>query len=360
MRTATAAILGTILLFSASPTHAGDTLGGEMPTGLRDRPLEGFGTQTPGGAGGTGYEVTSLADSGPGTLRDALSSSNRVITFAVGGTIALETTIRVSGHHITIDGATAPPPGITIAAAHVGVANALLELKECHDIILRNVRIRDAPDTNYGDNLRIWDDAYNIVVDHCSFRRGGDGALDISDGAHDVTIQWCIIAETVKNSLIRTGVYNLSLHHNLYVEGDERNPQLDDASVVDMVNNVVSDWYTNYGTRIRNGSSVNLVRNYYLAGARSDQSDAIVISEDAGPVYMEDNVVPPACPASATTETRFPAPPVTEMGPTEALAAVAAEAGAWPRDADDENYALAVTGSPVEAESWGRIKSMYR
>ena len=356
MRTATAAFLGAFLILVAglAPGRCSPS------TGFRDRPLEGFGAATAGGTGCPSYEVTSLADAGPGTLRDALSSSYRNVTFAVGGTIALETTIRVSGEHITVDGTTAPPPGITITAAHAGVANALLDLKECNDIIVRNLRIRDAPDTNYGDNLRIWDDAHNIVIDHCSLRRGGDGALDISDGAHDITIQWCIIAETVKNSLIRTGVYNISLHHNLYVAGDEKNPQLDDASVVDMVNNVVCDWATNYGTRIRNGSTVNLVKNYYLASARSDQSDAVVISEDAGPVYMEGNVIPPACPASSTSGARFPAPPVTETGPADALASVAAEAGAWPRDQEDADYVVSVVESPVETRSWGGIKSMFR
>ena len=355
MRTATVGAVSILSILCLAAVPASATAGG-----LRDRPLEGFGAGTPGGSGGTAYEVTSLADTGPGTLRDAVSQSDRMITFTVGGTIALEATLRVSGHHITIDGTTAPPPGITITAAHAGVANALLDLKECHDIVVRNVRIMDAPDTNYGDNLRIWDDAYNIVIDHCSLRRGGDGALDISDGAHDVTVQWCIIAETVKNSLIRTGVYNLSLHHNLYVAGDERNPQLDDACFVDMVNNVVCDWATNYGTRIRNGSTVNLVKNYYLAGDRSDESDAIVISEDAGAVYMDGNIVPPACPASGTTGTRLAAPAVTEMGPTEALVAVSSEAGAWPRDQEDENYVLGVLGNPVESRSWGHIKSIYR
>ena len=352
MRIATAAFMATVFVFCPATSSTPTALGGGG-TGFRDRPLEGFGAGTPGGVGGAVYEVTSLGDSGPGTLRDALSASNRTVTFAVGGTIPLETTIRVSGDHITIDGTTAPGPGITITAAHAGVANALVELKECHDIIVRNIRICDAPDTNYGDNLRIWDDAYNIVIDHCSLRRGGDGALDISDRAHDVT-------ETVKNSLVRTDVYNISIHHNLYATGDERNPQLDDASVVDVVNNVVCDWFTNYGTRIRNGSTVNLVKNYYRAGARSDQSDAIVISEDAGAVYMEGNVVPSVCPASATTGTRFAAPAVTETGPVEALEAVAEEAGAWPRDGEDESYVLGLIGSPVETKSWGLIKSMYR
>ena len=359
MRTATAILLlsGLLLVTSTTPAGVGRAL---AATGLRDRPLEGYGASTPGGSGCAEYEVTSLADSGPGTLREALSCSNRLVTFAVGGTIELASTIRISGSFITIDGTTAPDPGVTITAAHSGVTGALLDLKECNDIIIRNVRICDAPDTNLGDNLRIWDDTYNVVIDHCSLRRGGDGCLDISDRAHDITIQWCIIAETVKNSLIRTDVENLSLHHNLYCGGDERNPQLDDASNVDMVNNVICDWATNYGTRVRNGATVNLVKNYYLATDRSDESDAVVIDGTAGGVYMSANIIPSSCGASGTTGTRYPAPSVTEMGPTEALAAVLDEAGTWPRDDEDEDYILATTGTPVQSTSWGQIKALFR
>ncbi len=352
------AIVATLLLVPVTQPLPGE--GAARASGLRDRPLEGFGADTPGGSGGATYEVTSLADSGPGTLRDAVCSSNRTVIFTVAGTIELASTIRIAGHHITVDGGTAPAPGITITAAHSGVSNALLELRGCHDVIVRHLRICDAPDTNTGDNLRIWDGVYNVVIDHCSVRRAGDGCLDISDDSHDITVQWCIIAETVKNSLIRTNLTNISLHHNLYITGDERNPQLDDASVVDMVNNVIFDWSSSYGTRIRNGSTVNLVKNYYIAGPRSDQSDAVVIESDAGGVYMEGNIIPPACPAEGTTGSRYEAPPVTEMDPEDALEAVLAEAGAFPRDAEDEDYASGVTGSPVETKSWGEIKAMYR
>ena len=305
-------LLGVLLLFAA---QAGA------------RPLEGFGADTVGGAGGESYVVTSLADSGPGTFRDAVSVSNREITFAVGGTIRLESGVVIGGHHLTIDASTAPSPGISITAANSGVLGALLNIRCAHDVIIKNIRVMDAPDPGQGDNIRIWDGAYNVVVDHCSFRRGGDGNVDISDGAHDITVQWSIIAETVKNSLIRTGLTNISLHHNLYVMGSERNPQLDDASNVDMVNNVIYGWSTNYGTRIRNGASANLVKNYYIPAAGSDEYHAIVLLGDAGAVYMEGNDLPPSCPINGTTQTRLTAPPVTEMTPIEALEA--GTGGGW-------------------------------
>jgi pectate lyase len=344
-----------LALASAAVALATTTCGGT----LRDRPLEGFGAGTPGGSGGAAYSVTSLADSGPGTLRDALSASNRNITFSVSGTIALASTIRVSGHHITVDAAAAPAPGITITAANSGVTSALIEVKQGHDVIFRHLRIRDAPDPDTGDNLRIWDGSYNVVVDHCSFRRPGDGNLDISDGAHDVTVQWCILAEAYKNSLIRTDVSNISLHHNLYVHGDERNPQLDDATFADMVNNVIYDWAGNYGTRLRNGASANIVANAYIIGPGSDPEDAIVIYDNPGPIFIDDNELPPSCPVEGTTTTRLPAPAVTEMPVHDALRAVLNEAGAAPRDVEDTDYVAIVASNPVEAMSWGKIKAIF-
>lgn len=324
-----------------------------------DRPLEGFGADTPGGSGGDAYVVTSLSDAGPGTLRDAVSVPNRNISFAVGGTIRLESSLVIAVDHLTIDAGAAPCPGVTITAAHSGVKGALVDVKGAHDLILRHLRVVDAPDPDTGDNLRICDSACNIVVDHCSFRRAADGDVDISDGAHDVTVQWSILAETVKNSLIRTGVYNVSLHHNLFVKGDERNPQLDDAESVDIVNNVIADWSTNYGTRIRNGASANLVKNYYAPGTRSDGQNAVVLLESAGPVYMEGNELPDGCPTSGTASDRLPAPPITEMTPEEALRAVIEEAGARPLDATDSDYVGAVAATPVRSMSWGTIKSRY-
>ncbi|MBU1198097.1 hypothetical protein KJ765_06345 [Candidatus Micrarchaeota archaeon] len=317
-----------------------------------DRPFEGYGSQTPGGSGGTPYVVTSLANSGTGSLRDAISQSNRMITFSVGGTILIDSMLSFKGHHITVDGSTAPSPGITIAPSPSFAGGPLMEIDsdpdDVHDIILQHLRFRDNPDQNQGDNLRIEQGAYNIVIDHCSFRRGGDGALDIS-GSHDITVQWSILADTVKNQLIAyDGTGDISLHHNLYFDGHERNPQAHtNVFNLDIVNNLVYAW-NNYGTRIRLGSTANLVKNYYLADAGSDACDAIVLTDSPGPVYLEGNVIPKGCSIEGTTNDPLPAPPVTEMTPLEAAWAIVNEAGAFPRDADDASYIAMVSSALPE------------
>ena len=71
---------------------------------------EGFGRYATGGRDGSVYVVTNLNDSGAGSLRDAVSKTDRIVVFAVGGTINIKSRIVVS-KRVTILGQTAPGGG---------------------------------------------------------------------------------------------------------------------------------------------------------------------------------------------------------------------------------------------------------
>src|SRR5204863_9491724 len=57
---------------------------------------EGAGACATGGRGGAVYRVTNLNADGPGSLADAVSKPNRIVVFAVSGTIDLT---RAKGKH---------------------------------------------------------------------------------------------------------------------------------------------------------------------------------------------------------------------------------------------------------------------
>ena len=77
---------------------------------------QGFGANATGGRSGTVYHVTTLADSGAGSFRDAVSVANRIVVFDVGGYITLSSEVPIQGN-ITIAGQTAPGGGIGIRGA---------------------------------------------------------------------------------------------------------------------------------------------------------------------------------------------------------------------------------------------------
>jgi subtilisin-like proprotein convertase family protein len=88
-----------------------------------------------GGMTNTVYHVINLNDSGAGSLRDAVSSTNRTIVFDVSGTINLASRLVITNSYLTIAGQTAPGGGITVAGGETSVTNA-------HDVIIRYVRFR--------------------------------------------------------------------------------------------------------------------------------------------------------------------------------------------------------------------------
>jgi hypothetical protein len=97
---------------------------------------EGYGRFAIGGRAGKVYAVTSLNDSGPGTLREAVEAKGpRTVVFRVGGTISLKSKLIVRNPYLTIAGQTAPGDGIC-------VKNYTFGCSDTHDIIIRHVRIR--------------------------------------------------------------------------------------------------------------------------------------------------------------------------------------------------------------------------
>ena len=237
--------------------------------------FEGYGNISTGGAGGDVYHVTSLADSGAGTLRNGVTNRTgpRTIVFDVGGDIVLTSTLTVNRPFLTIDGASAPAPGITIRQ------NTIFDqfiISGTHDVIVTHLRFwgkyvaGGATDQNNAATLIIDGDsgpdqvAQRIVLDHITGRGAEDGGPDIWGEVRDVTLSWSFIF--LNNHPTTISHYpapyqirqRISMHHNVYAKNTERNPQIRaDVRDLDFVNNIVYDWGffaagSGYGVRIRN------------------------------------------------------------------------------------------------------------
>ena len=258
---------------------------------------EGFGAYAKGGRGGDVYSVSNLNDSGPGSLRNGVTTANgpRTIVFSVSGNLALQSTLTINKPYITIAGQTAPGDGICIKDYSLNVANT-------HNVVVRGLRVRRGdvvvratgrPEGSTGLDTVSIDDSSDVIFDHCSLSWSCDEIFGIVQN-RNVSIQWCIISEPLGDPLSLIHPYGtnhaygmncsattLSVHHNLIAKYVIRGPQFEanDASVSqgyevwkEAVNNVLFD-YRNSGSRYRTGVEVgagnvpfrfHFIKNFYI------------------------------------------------------------------------------------------------
>jgi pectate lyase len=333
-----------------------------------DRAYQGFGTLTPGGSQRATVRVTNLNDSGPGSFRDAVSKGNRKVIFEVAGEIVLTRTVNLMGAFLTIDGFTAPSPGITLKRFGLSLSGK----RGVHDVIVRGIRIREAgisSDTRETDGIQIIDGAYNVVIDHVSIHGSEDGNLDIGTGSHDVTVSWSILAEPRgdgKNMLIKFNPSRVSLHHNVFVRAQQRNPQaaMDNAgtpatdTTLDMRNNIVWDWNAGYGTLIWYGASANVVNNFYSSprSFAKHQKEALIVGgtgrnekkfNSKARVYASGNFSADKLSEDINVvgneKSPFPAASVDTHDVCAAAHATLSAAGVRPLDSIDQKYLSAIS-----------------
>lgn len=242
----------------------------------------GFGAGATGGEGRPVLVVTSLADSGIGSIRSALDTAGRIgggrIVFAVGGDVALRDGLRVPAN-VTLDGLTAPAPGITLWGERLAAGGGALEI-ERGNVIVRGLRVRNA--VNDGIHIAAQDgvDVARVVVDHCSVTNSADGGIDVtgSTGARvrDVTLSWNYLAANggpCANkewcggaALVKYGVERISIHGNVWDKNLRRNPSIDGTETLADVRGNVVRGYVESGTQLRGGATGNVVGNFYEGG----------------------------------------------------------------------------------------------
>lgn len=324
---------------------------------------EGFGRHTTGGRGGQVFIVTSLADDGPGTLREAVKASvTRTIVFEVSGTIALASPLKITHGDVTIAGQSAPGQGICLRNYSF--------LVSANNVIIRYLRFR------LGDVQQQQDDAItglrrkDIIIDHCSMSWATDECATFYDN-ENFTLQWCIIAESLNHSVHEKGDHGYggiwggrgaSFHHNLLAHHISRLPRFCGAryhkkpaeEIVDFRNNVIYNYRDNDSYGGEEGNH-NLVNNYYKPGPATQparRNRIVNPFEPYGKFYVAGNYVAGNAKVSANnwaggvqcddaqavklTEA-VPVVDIPVQSAADAYEAVLAQAGAsYRRDALDE------------------------
>src|SRR3989338_2343239 len=252
---------------------------------------EGFGSKTRAGRGGKVIEVTTLADSGPGTLREALEDPDpRIIVFRVGGLIEIDEPLYIRYPFVTVAGQTAPGDGITIKNGGITILT--------HDVLLQNLRVRPgAEGKSVGANNdsigilgpKFAGDSYNVVLDHISASWAEDENISIYEGPLNITVSWSIISEGLNKSRHQEGGHStglligdrtdkVSVHHNIFAHNEQRNPLIKNGGTHDIRNNVIYDWGLDalFFYDVFSNTFANIVGNMFIAGLSTNPDSKAV------------------------------------------------------------------------------------
>jgi hypothetical protein len=234
---------------------------------------QGFAKNVTGGRAGAVYHVTNLNDSGAGSFRDAVSASNRIIVFDVGGYVQLVTAVSAKSN-LTIAGQTAPGGGIGFQGGEISFASQ-------SNIIIRHIRIRPGSDTasTEDDALSLYR-AHDVIVDHTSLEFA---PWDVIDGVSDDWQNYPVTNITFQDSMIadptgqQFGAHtesvqsNWSWYRNIFANSHNRNPLAKVNTV--FVNNVLYNYSAGYTTHTSTNFTHDILNNYFIFGPASTGTD---------------------------------------------------------------------------------------
>jgi hypothetical protein len=238
--------------------------------------------------------VSSLADSGPGTLRDCVEQSGpRTCVFAVSGIIELKRTLYVTHPFLTVAGQSAPAGGIQITNAVEASERDLasLVLISTHDVTWAYTRLRNrfrAICANngisecgqlFGVESSAERSSYNVIATHNSLAWNQDEGFGIWAGAnnpiHNITLSMNLIAEGLESHstgmiagggdrALANSVYEIDFHHNLVMSNSHRNPLMKNRSGR-IVNNIFYNQRF-YSSQFGGGGEFDVIGNVYKTG----------------------------------------------------------------------------------------------
>ncbi|KAL9258868.1 putative pectate lyase 4 [Drosera capensis] len=198
---------------------------------------EGFGRFAIGGLNGPVLRVTTLADDGPGSLREACRKKEPLwIIFEVSGTIHLQSYLSVSSYK-TVDG----------RGQRIKFTGKGLRLKECEHVIICNLEFEGGRGHDV-DGIQIKPNSKHIWIDRCTLRDYDDGLIDITRGSTDITVSRCHFSQHDKTMLIGADpthvgdrCIRVTIHHCFFDGTRQRHPRLRFGKV-HLYNNYTRNW----------------------------------------------------------------------------------------------------------------------
>jgi pectate lyase len=244
---------------------------------------EGFGQFASGGRGGEIFHVTTLANAGPGSFRDAVSQRRRIVVFDVSGVIRLESNVAVSSD-LTLAGQTAPGEGLVLYGRSVSFSSR-------SNIIVRYLRFHQGIAGDKGKCAVNLSGGSDMIFDHCSMEWGRWDCLGLTKGSHDITFQNCIIGEGVdpqRFGSLSDDVTNITYARNLWINNQSRNPKA--KGRIQYINNIVYNWGVCglVGGHSAADHFLDAIGNYFIAGPDSG-SHCVGEFKGTDHVFQQDN-----------------------------------------------------------------------
>jgi hypothetical protein len=244
--------------------------------------------------------VTTLDDSGPGSLRDALSASGpRVVVFDVSGYIDLKSDVSIESGEVTVAGETAPASGVVIRGATLRV--------RASDVVLQHLAVMPGPSPDprvaqKRDGVSLYGSVSrksvvrNVVLRNVSVGWSVDENIGMQGLVDGVRIERSLIFEGLRRGGHPKGNHSMNMvagHRvrrvlvlgNVFASAEWRSPRFTNTNLVAILNNLI------YGPGRRatqfdsssassNGAVMDVVGNAYKPSADT-QCDRPMIAIDS-------------------------------------------------------------------------------
>jgi pectate lyase len=206
-----------------------------QPPPSGDTGLVGWATQGGGTTGGGSAAVTAVASAS--ALTGALKATGPAV-IRLSGPISCSGMLAVASDKTIVGDS-----GATITGCGLNISRA------------KNVIVRNLSFANWNDDAINVQESTNVWIDHNTFGKGADGAVDIKRGSDFVTVSWNRITGHNKTMLLGhadnnagqdRGRLRVTYHHNWFEGTTQRHPRVRFGNPVHVFNNYY-DGVTSYG-----------------------------------------------------------------------------------------------------------------